>query len=132
MSKKIVLLLVVLTLFTAIFTGCGSDSNPIVGKWTVDTVNEDIEQAKKDQVNVGNIMIVKVVQMLFNQGAEVEFLKDSTANINGIGMKYQWVDETHLEITPSNGGNTLIYEANLSGDELTLKIQYLTLTLKKK
>lgn len=132
MSKKLVLFLIPVFLLSLIFTGCGSTKNPALGKWKIEKVSDNKTNEAKSGTSKVNDMLVQVVKMVLVEGADVEFLKDGTANTNGSSMKYKWVDDTHLETTPSNGGNSIIFETQFKDNELTLKYQYLTFILKKK
>lgn len=130
MSKKVVLFLLVVTLLTATLAGCGSDNSEVIGKWTVEKVNVDNNESRGNLLSLATVFEIK---MIFQEGADAEFLKGGTLNVNGIGMKYRWPDAKHLEVGQANGqGSAIIFETSLSGDELSLKFQDLTLILKKK
>mgnify|MGYP001160613942 CR=1 FL=1 len=72
-------------------TACGSSKSSIIGKWEV-----------VSGTSIGTIY---------------EFFQDGTVSFSGFAGKYSWPDHTHIKL---EAGFPMVYEFNLSGDELTL------------
>ncbi len=75
-----------------LLSACNSSPQSIVGKW---------EQTSGDGI-----------------GSIYEFFKDGTVSEGGMAGTYSWPDSTHLKIEMLG---IQVYEATLTGDELTLK-----------
>lgn len=94
-----------MVLFT-LLVGCGDSNPPVVGKWV-----------KVTDPGSGLIMD-PILGLPF--GEVIEFFPDGTVSIRSQAAKYSWPDNSHLKIEYIAGiGN--VYEAVVSGDQLTLK-----------